>query len=79
MLSDSVFQTPDDQTYTAWIFDTGAYFQITADFSHLLEPIRRHIGLRGGGGASLNATHIVSVQLHMEIVGSVLPVTLSDG
>ena len=76
--SGSAFQTANDKTYEVWIFDTGASFHITADFAHLLEPIRCHVGLTVGSGACLHATHMGSVQLDMEIGGSVLSVTLSD-
>ena len=76
--SGSAFKTANDQTYEEWIFDTGASFHITADFSHLLEPIRLLVGLMVGGGACLHATHMRSVQLDTEIGGSVLSVTLSD-
>ena len=51
---------------------------LTADFSHLLEPICCHVGLTAGCVACLHATHMGSVQLDMEIIGSVLSVTLSD-
>ena len=76
--SGSAFITANDKTYEVWIFDKGASFHVTADLSHLLEPIRCHVGLRVGGGASLHATPTGSVQLDMEIGGSVLSVTLSD-
>ena len=78
MRSVSAFKTANDEKYELWIFDKGACFRITADFSQLLEPIRCHAGLTVGGGACLRATHIGSVQLDMEIGGSVLSVTLSD-
>ena len=60
------------------IFDTGASFHISAEFSHLLEPLRCHVGIIVRGGACTHATHIGSVQLNMEISGSVLSVTISD-
>ena len=72
------FKTANDKTYEVCIFDTGACFHITSDFSHLLEPIRCQVGLTVGGGACFYATHLRSVQLYMEIGGSVLSVTLSD-
>ena len=72
------FETANDETYEVWIFDRGASLHITADFSHLLEPIRCHVGFTVGGGACLHAIHMGSVQLDMEIGGSVLSVTLSD-
>ena len=74
----SAFKTANDKTYEVWIFDTGASFHITADFSYLLEPIRCHVGLTVGGGASLQATHMGSVHLDMEISCSVLSITRSD-
>ena len=67
MPSGSAFDTANDKTYEVWIFDTGASFHITRDFSHLVEPIRCHLGLTVGGGACLHATHMGSVQLDMEI------------
>ena len=78
MPSGSAFKTTNDNTYEVWIFETGASFHITADFSTPLEPIRCHVGLTVGGGACLHATHMGSVQLDIEIGGSVLSVTLSD-
>ena len=76
--SGSAFKTAYDKTYEVCIFDTGASFHITADFYHLLEPIRCNVGLTVGGGTCLDATHGGSVQLDMEIGDSVLSVTLSD-
>ena len=77
MPSGSAFETADGETYGVWIFHTGAASHITADFFHLLEPIRCHVGLTVGGGACLHATHLGSVPLDMEIGGSVLSVTRS--
>ena len=76
--SGSAFKTANDKTYEELIFDRGVSCHITGDFSHVLEPIRCHVGLTVGGGASLHATHMGSVQLDIEIGGSVLFVTLSD-
>ena len=76
--SGSAFKTANDKTYEVWMFDTGASFHITADFSYLLEPIRCHVGLTVGGAVCLHATYMGSVQLHREISSSVLSVTLSD-
>ena len=76
--SGSAFKTVTDKRYEVWIFDRGASFYITADFSHLPEPIRWHVGLTVGGIACLHAPHMGPVQLDMEIGGRVLSVTLSD-
>ena len=58
------FKPGNDKTYEACIFDTGASFHITADFTHLLGPIRCHVGLTVRVGACLHVTHMGSVQLH---------------
>ena len=76
--SGSAFKTTNNTTSEVWIFDRGASFHITADFSHLLEPICCYVVLTVGGVACLHATHMRSVQLDLEIGGSVLSVTLSD-
>ena len=76
--SGSAFKTANDKTYQVWIFGRGDSCHITAVFSHLLEPIRCHVGLAVGGIACLHATHMGSVQLDMQIGGCVLSVTLSD-
>ena len=73
-----MFKTANDETYEAWIFDTVANFHIKGDFSHLLEPIRCHVGLKVGGRAWLHATNMRSVQLYIEIGGRVLSVALSE-
>ncbi|MHB8545134.1 MAG: DDE-type integrase/transposase/recombinase, partial [Leptospirales bacterium] len=65
-------------THEVWIFDTGASFHITADFSHLQEPVRCHVGLTVGGGRVMHATHQGNVSLDVEVSGSVISVTLSD-
>ena len=78
MPSGSAFETADGETYGVWIFHTGASFHVTADFCYLGERIHCHVGLTVGGGAFLQATHMGSGQLDMEIGGSVLSVTLSD-
>ena len=75
--SASAFQTANDKTYKVWIFDRAASFHITADFSHLRKQIRCHVGITVDGGACLHSTHLGSVQLQMEIVGTVLSVTLA--
>ena len=72
------FKTANDKTYEVWIFDIGASFHITTDFSDLLEPIRCDVGLTVGGRACLYATYMGLVHLDMEIGGSVLSVTLSN-
>ena len=65
-------------TYEVWIFDTGASFYITADFSHLLNPVRGHVGLTVGGGRVMHATHQGNVSFNLEVAGSVISITLSD-
>ena len=74
----SAFKTVNDTTYKVWIFYTRASFHITADFTHLLEPRGWHVGLTMGGVACLHARPMGSVQLHIEIGGRVLSLTLSD-
>ena len=72
------FKTANDNTYEVWIIDTGGSCHITTDFPHLPEPIRYHVGLTLGGGACLHAAHMGSVQLDLEIGGSVLSVTVCN-
>jgi len=62
--------------YEVWIFDTGASFHITTDFSHLLNPVRCHVGLTVGGGRVMHATHQGNVVLSLEVPTSVLSLTL---
>jgi len=47
----------NNTTYEVWIFDTGASFHITADFSHHLNPVRCHVGLTVSGGRVMHAMH----------------------
>ena len=65
-------------TYEVWIFDTGASFHITADFSHLLNPVRCHVGLTVGGGRVMHATNQGNVVLSLEVPTGVLSLTLID-
>ena len=51
---------------------------MTADFSHLPEPIRSYVGITAGGGPGLYVTYMGSGQFDMEIGGTVLAITLSD-
>jgi len=64
--------------YEFWIFDTGASFHITADFSHLLNPVRCHVGLTVGGGRVMHAMHQGNVVLSLEVPTGVLSLTLID-
>jgi len=65
-------------TYEVWIFDTGASFHITADFSHLLNPVHCHVGLTVGGRRVMHATHQGNVVLSLEVPTGVLSLTLID-
>jgi len=65
-------------TYEVWIFDTGASFHITADFSHLLNPVLCHVGLTVGGGRVMHATNQGNVVLSLEVPTGVLSLTLID-
>jgi len=65
-------------TYEVWIFDTGTSFHITADFSHLLNPVRCYVGLMIGGGRVMHATHQGNVVLSLEVPTGVLSLTLID-
>jgi len=65
-------------TYEVWIFDTGASFHITANFSHLLNPVHCHVGLTVGGGRVMHATHQGNVVLSLEVPTGVLSLTLID-
>jgi len=67
-----------DNTYEVWIFDTGASYQITADFSHLHDPVHCHVGLTVGGGTIMHATHRGNVWLDIEVSGYVISITLTD-
>jgi len=64
--------------YEVWIFDTGASFHITADFSHLLNPVHCHVGLTVGGRRVMYATHQGNVVLSLEVPSDVLSLTLID-
>ena len=63
-------------TYEVWIFDTGASFHITADFSHLLNPVCCHIGLTVGGRRVMHTMHQGNVVLSLEVPTGVLSLTL---
>jgi len=62
--SGPVLATANHSTYELWIFDTGASSHITADFPHLLHPVRCHVGLTVGGGRVMHATHQENVELY---------------
>jgi len=65
-------------TYQVWIFDTGACYHITADFSHLQNPVHCHVGLTVGGGRVMHATYQRNVVLSLEVPTGVLSLTLID-
>jgi len=65
-------------TYKVWIFGIGASFHITADFSHLLNPVRCHVGLTVGGGRVVHATHQGNMNLDLDVASSVISITFSD-
>ena len=52
------FKTAHDETHEVSIIDIGGSVHITTVLSHLLQPIRCHVGLTVGGGACLHATHM---------------------
>jgi len=68
----------NDTTYEVWIFDTGAFLHITANFSHLLNPVRCHVGLMVGGGRVMHATDQGNMLLSLEVPTGVLSLTLID-
>jgi len=70
--------THTDNTYEVWIFDTGASYHITADFSHLLDPVHCHVGLTVGSGRIMHATHRGNVWLDIEVSGHVISITLTN-
>ena len=61
-----------------WICDTGAFCHITPDISHLLECIRYDTDLTLVGVACLHTLHMGSLQLDMEIGGSIHLLPLAD-
>ena len=65
-------------THEVWNFDTGASFHIPADFSHLQEPVRCHLGLTVGGERVRHATHQGNISLDVEVSSCVISVSLSD-
>jgi len=65
-------------TYEVWIFDTGASFHITADFSQPLNPVRCHVGLTVGSGRVIHATYQGNMVLSLEVPTGVLSLTLID-
>jgi len=62
--------------YEVWIFDTSPYFHITADFSHLLNPVRCHVGLTVDGRRVMYATHYGNMVLSLEVPTGALSLTL---
>jgi len=76
--SGPVLATANYSTYEVCIFGTGASFHITADFSHLLHPVRCHVGLTVGGGRVMHATHQRNVEFYIEVSSGVFSVTLVD-
>ena len=78
MASDLAFKPANDETYKVCIFDTGASFHITADFRNLLEPRCSHVGHTVVERVCFYAPYMVSVQLHVEFVDSVLFITHSN-
>ena len=64
--------------YEVLIFDTSTFFHITADFSHLLNPVHCHVGLTVGGGRVMHAMYQGNVVLSLEVPTGVLSLTLID-
>ena len=65
-------------TYEVWIFDNSAFFHITTDFSHLLNPVRCYVALTVGGGRVMHAMNQGNVVLSLEVPTGVLSLTLID-
>jgi len=64
--------------YKVWIFDTGASFHITADFSYLLNLVRCYVGLTVDSRRVMYGMHQGNVVLSLEVPTSVLSLTLID-
>jgi len=67
-----------DKTYDVWILDTGASYHITADFSHIHDPVRCHVGLTVGSGRIMHAMHRGNLWLDIEVSGHIISITLTN-
>jgi len=67
-----------DTIYEVWIFNTGASCNITADFSHLHNPVHCHVALMVGGGRIMHTTLQGNVWLDIEVSSRVISITLTN-